>query len=157
MTHATHQPAKATKQSKQPKPPRNNKSVKSDDLSRADFKARVKEYFEMNAKLNEARKIDGGYASPLTVPGLAAHLVWPVEKLCNYPADGKFYDIVEYALVQLESFLNEAIFTKRIDKSIGAMMLKSYFGYSDKEERRKILKESRRSISRVLDDIEKNV
>lgn len=136
------------------KPPKEETKKKSDDLSRADFKARVQKYFESVENLNKQRKVEGGFMQPTTVPGLAQHLVWPVDKLVNYPQDGQFADIIEFAMVNLESWLNDAIITKQIDKAVGMMMLKSYFNYTDKDGKKAKDNKSSRSISRVLDEIE---
>ena len=108
----------------------------------------------MIESINKKNKIEGGLEAPITIPGLAQHLVWTVDEFMNYPADGKFARIIDFAKVQCENYLLDAVIQGKINKNIGEMLLKTYFGYKDKNEKKKLAQEYRRSISRVLDEIE---
>ncbi len=131
------------------------KQKRTDNLTRAEFKERVLKYFEYVGEANKKKKVEGGVAIPLTPPGLAQWLNWSTEKLVTYPEDGIFFDIVELAMQQCENFIVEAIFSKSLDKGIGTLMLRTYFGYSDTKSKAEAkLQKAKRSISKVLDEMD---
>lgn len=74
------------------------------------------------------KNFHNGVTAPVSIPGLALHLNWSVENVLAYPIDGPHAAVLEYAKTKCEAYLVDAIFTKRIDKSIGTMMLQKYFG-----------------------------
>lgn len=99
------------------------------------------------------RNLDAGRISPVSIPGLALYLNWSTEKLLSYPPDGEFHSIIEYAKTKCESFLIDSIFSKRIDRATGSMMLQKYFGVEAVNGKGKIDK-PRRSIADILNGIE---
>lgn len=132
------------------------KQKRTENLTRQEFKDKVKEYFSMVESQNKQRKVEGGVRVPITPPGLAQHLNWSTDKLVTYSEeDGLFHDVIQVALQQCETYIVNAIFSKELDKSIGTMMLKTYFGYSDSKSKTDAkLAKAKRSISKVLDELD---
>lgn len=102
----------------------------------------IKEYFleaETNPKVHT------------TLPGLAEHLCMTVDQLINFSEDDPNYPIIQRAKLKCENYLVNQSMSGRVDKSIANLMLKTYFGYTDKKE---LNVKGKINISSVLDEIE---
>ncbi len=130
--------------------------AKSEDLTKQEFKAEVMAYFKHNAEVNKTRKVERGVAVPITLPALAEHLGWPTTRLINYPEDGKYFEIIEFAKVKCENFLLDSIYAKTVNLAIAKMLLETYHGYGTSKQKEKENKKRLRSISTILNEIEAN-
>lgn len=129
---------------------------KFEKYSVEEFKGRVADYFKFVKKENEKRKSERLFVKPYTIPGLAEHLKVTTDFIVNYPEDGKYSDIIEFASTKCENFILDAIFSKSIDKAFGKYLLETYHGHGkkdkDKDNELEKKKKKLRSISDILDE-----
>lgn len=164
---------------------RAKKIIPTDDLSVQEFKERVIEYFQernievlygrlsrltaesvtmnqdrIDETTKKIRDIEAGKVSPITIPGLALHLNWSVNRLVEYSPEGKFSSPISYAKTKCESFLLDSMFSGKIDKTMANMMLIKYFGYGEGKQNRSRSsggEQRRQSISEIIDGMEAEV
>lgn len=120
--------------------------TKKESLSKEEFKELVKTYFK---DCDSSSPTD-----PYLLPALAESLNWTIHELIGYPGGRKYSSILDKAKLKCEVYLSKAMFTKKIDKSVGAYMLKAYFGYKDKSDAGSPLAGKVRTIKQILDEIE---
>lgn len=125
----------------------NSPYVKKETLSKEEFKDFVKSYFKSCDSKSPS--------DPYLLPALAEFINWGINELIVYPPLRKYSPILDKAKLKCEVYLNNAMFTKKIDKSVGTYMLKAYFGYKDKVgEGGSPLAGKVRTIKQILDEIE---
>ena len=89
--------------------------------------------------------------STYTLPGLAEALGWSVQEIMDYPIEGDFFKVIEYAKIKCENSIIDGALKGRVDKGTANIILKTHFGYKDKKE---VEVKGKLSISKVLDELE---
>lgn len=132
-----------------------------DEIPNDILKKQIITYFE----LQKIRTDLNPEPRPLTLTGLALALGVTLKDILLYPASGLHANLISKAKGECEADLVDRMYSKKIDRATGMLLLKNHFGYLDiakaltdeERKKRKIADKlaGKRTISEILDDIEK--